>query len=83
MHQNTPPSTHKQNMHTETFGDAHIQYHDFDNQDLLTFQDKYTALLQQELQNPYWNSHDPIATKGYQISKDGHRDNATCNEFYW
>ena len=54
----------------DTFGDAHIQYHDFDNQDLLTFQDKYTALLQQELQNPYWNLHDPIATKNYQISKD-------------
>ena len=37
---------------------------------MLTFQDKYTALLQQELQNPYWNLHDPIATKSYQISKD-------------
>ena len=34
------------------------------------FKDKYTALLQQELQNPYWNLHDPIATKSYQISKD-------------
>ena len=28
------------------------------------------ALLQQELQNPYWNLHDPIMTKSYQISKD-------------
>ena len=28
------------------------------------------ALLQQELQNPYWNLHDPITTKSYQISKD-------------
>ena len=37
---------------------------------MLTFQDKYTALLQQELHNPYWNLHDPIATKSYQISKD-------------
>ena len=37
---------------------------------MLTFQDKYTALLQQELKNPYWNLHDPIATKSYQISKD-------------
>ena len=37
---------------------------------MLTFKDKYTALLQQELQNPYWNLHDPIATKSYQISKD-------------
>ena len=29
-----------------------MQYHNFDNQDSLTFTDKYTALLQQELQNP-------------------------------
>ena len=66
------PTIHSQQKHTyrDTFGDAHIQYHDFDNQDLLTFKDKYTALLQQELQNPYWNLHDPIATKSYQISKD-------------
>ena len=32
---------------------SNIQYHDFDNGDALTFTDKYTALLQQELQNPY------------------------------
>ena len=66
------PTIHSQRKHAyrDTFGNAHIQYHDFDNQDLLTFQDKYTALLQQELQNPYWNLHDPIATKSYQISKD-------------
>ena len=66
------PAIHSQRKHTyrNTFGDAHIQYHDFDNQDLLTFRDKYTALLQQELQNPYWNLHDPIMTKSYQISQD-------------
>ena len=28
------------------------------------------ALLQQELRNPYWNLHNPIMTKSYQISKD-------------
>ena len=63
------PTTHSQRKHVyrDTFDDAHIQYHDFDNQDSLTFRDKYTALLQQELQNPYWNFHDPIAT---QISTD-------------
>ena len=46
---------HSQCKHTyrNTFGESNIQYHDFDNQDLLTFTDKYTALLQQELQNPY------------------------------
>ena len=66
------PTIHSQRKHAyrDTFGNAHIQYHNFDNQDLLTFQDKYTALLQQELQNPYWNLHDPIVTKSYQISKD-------------
>ena len=66
------PAIHSQQKHTygDTFGDAHIQYHDFNNQDLLTVKDKYTALLQQELQNPYWNLHDPITTKSYQIPKD-------------
>ena len=66
------PSIHSQTKHAyrNTFGDSHIQYHDFDNQDSLTFTDKYTALLQQELQNPYLNLHDPIMTKSYQISKD-------------
>ena len=63
---------HSQSKHAyrNTFGESNIQYHDFDNQDSLTFTDKYTALLQQELQNPYWNLHDPIMTKSYQISKD-------------
>ena len=28
------------------------------------------ALLQQELQNPYWCLHDPVTAKSYQISKD-------------
>ena len=67
--QNILPFTYKENT-SETLGNAHIQYHDFDNQDSLTFRDKYTTLLQQELQNPYWNLHDPIMTKSYQISKD-------------
>ena len=66
------PAIHSQRKHSyrNTFGDAHIQYHNFDNQDSLTFRDKYTTLLQQELQNPYWNLHDPIMTKSYQISQD-------------
>ena len=51
------------------FGNTNIQYHNFDNGDALTFTDKYTALLQQELQNPYWYLHDPI-TKSYQISSE-------------
>ena len=66
------PGIHSQQKHAyrNTFGESNIQYHDFDNQDSPTFTDKYTALLQQELQNPYWNVHDPIMTKSYQISKD-------------
>ena len=40
-------------IYRNTFGKSNIQYHDFDNQVSLTFTDKYTALLQQELQNPY------------------------------
>ena len=43
------------------------KYHDFKNGDALTFKDKYTAFLQQELQNSYWCLHDPITTKSYQI----------------
>ena len=61
---------HSQHTYRNTFCKSNIQYHDFDNQNLLTFTDKYTTLLQQELQNPYWNLHDPIMTKSYQISKD-------------
>ena len=63
---------HAQNKHIyrNTFGKSNIQYHNFDNQDSLTFTDKYTTLLQQELQNPYWSLHDPVRTKSYQISKD-------------
>ena len=66
------PTIHSQRKHVyrNTFGDSHIQYHDFDNHDSLTFRDKYMVLLQQELQNPYWNLHDPIMPKSYQISKD-------------
>ena len=63
---------HSQSKHKyrNTFGESNIQYHNYDNQDALTFADKYTALLQQELQNPYWCLHDPVTTKSYQISRD-------------
>ena len=59
------PTIHSQRKHAyrDTLGDTHKQYHDFDNQVLLTFQDNNTALSQQELQNPYWNLHDPIVKK--------------------
>ena len=69
---NTIPSRgiHSKSKHKyrDVFCDANIKYHDFDNGDALTFTDKYTALLQQELHNPYWCLHDPITTKSYQIS---------------
>ena len=63
---------HSQSKHKcrNTFCESNIQYHDFDNQDSLTFIDKYMALLQQELQNPYSCLHDPVTTKSYQILKD-------------
>ena len=47
-----------------------MQYHDFDNCDAFTYKDKYIALLQQELQNPYWCLHNPITTKSDQISTE-------------
>ena len=59
---------HSKHKYKYTFGNIHIQYHDFDNGDAFIYRDKYTALLQQELQNPYWCLHDPTATKSYQIS---------------
>ena len=79
------PTIHSQRKHVyrDTFGNAHIQYHDFDNQDSLTFRDKYTTLLQQELQNPYWNLHDPISTKSYQISRDMDIETMPHNVFQW
>ena len=64
----SPMGIHLQSKHKYIFGDSNMQYHDFNNGDALTFKDKYTALLQQELQNPYWYLHDPIMTKSYQIS---------------
>ena len=57
-------------QYRDTFQEAHVQYHDFDNGDAFTYKDKYIALLQQELQNPYWCLHDPVTTKSYQISTD-------------
>ena len=43
---------HLQSKHKyrNVLGNSYIQYHDFNNGDALTFKDKYTALLQQELQ---------------------------------
>ena len=66
-----PRGIHSKSKHKyrNVFSNSNIQYHDFNNGDALTFTDKYTALLQQELQNPYWCLHDPIATKIYQISE--------------
>ena len=70
----TPMGIHLQSKHKyrsrNLFGDSNIQYHDFNNGDALTCKDKYTALLQQELQNPYWCLHYPIMTKNYQISSE-------------
>ena len=68
----SPMGIHSQSKHKyrNVFGDFNIQYHDFNDGDALTFKDKYTALLQQELQNLYWCLHDPITTKNYHISSE-------------
>ena len=68
----SPMGIHSQSKHKyrNVFGDSNIQYHDFNSGDALTFKDKYTALLHQELQNTYWCLHDPIMTKSYQISSE-------------
>ena len=58
---------HKHKYHN-TFGEANIHYHIFDNKDSFTYKDKYTTLLEQELQNPYWCLHNPITMQTYQIS---------------
>ena len=44
----SPMGIHLQSKHKyrNVFGDSNIQYHDFNNGDVLTFKDKYTALLQ-------------------------------------
>ena len=67
-----PMGIHSQSKHkySNVFGNSNIQYHNLDNGDALTFKDKYTMLLQQELQNPYWCLHNPIATKSYHISSE-------------
>ena len=67
---NTGIHFYSKHKYRDTFGDSHIQYHDFDNGYAFIYKGKYTALLQQEVQNPYWCLHDPVTTKSYQISTD-------------
>ena len=66
----TPMGIHLQSKHKyrNVFGNSNIQF--YNDGDALTFKDKYTALLQQELQIPYCCLHDPIMTKSYQISSE-------------
>ena len=64
-HNNTGIHFYSKHKYRDTFGDAHVQYHDFDNGDAFIYKDKYMALLHQ---NPYWCLHDPITTQSYQIS---------------
>ena len=70
LNNNTSIHFYIKHKYRDTFGDAHIQYHDFDNGDAFVYKDKDTALLQQEVQNLYWCLHDPITTQSYQISLD-------------
>ena len=77
-----PHMKHKHKYHN-TFSEANINYHNFDNYDALTHKDKYTTLLEQELQNPYWCLHDPIMTNISNIRRNGNRNNATCSILPW
>ena len=52
-HNNTGIHFYSKHKYRDTFGDAHVQYHDFDNGAAFIYKDKYTALLHQELQNRY------------------------------
>ena len=66
--QNNPAYTHKENMHTEIL--LVNQTYNIMTLTIKTLLHLQTNTRQQELQNPYWNLHNPIMTKSYQISKD-------------
>ena len=79
------PGIHSQQKHTyrNTFGESNIQYHDFDNQDSLTFSDKYTALLQQEITKSILEFTGSNNDQKLPVLKRyGHRDDARCNVFH-
>ena len=41
---NTGIHSHSKHEYRNTFGEVHMQYHNFDNGDAFTYKDKYTAL---------------------------------------
>ena len=47
-HNNTGIHFYSKHKYGVTFGDTHIQYHDFDNGNAFVYKDKYMALLEQE-----------------------------------
>ena len=49
---NTGIHFYSEHKYRDTFGDTHIQYHDFDNGDAFVHKDKYTALLQKSYKAP-------------------------------
>ena len=49
LHNNTGIRFYSKHKYRDTFGNAHVQCHDFDNGDAFIYKDKYTALLSQEL----------------------------------
>ena len=50
---NTGIHFYSKHKYRDTFRDTHVQYHEFDNGHAFVYEDKYTALLHQDLQNPY------------------------------
>ena len=70
-HQHTQLHILNENMHIEILSAMHTySITNLTTKIYLQSRTNTQQLLQQELQNPYWNLHDPITTKSYQISKD-------------
>ena len=70
-HQNTQLYIHNENIHIEIL----LVMHTYSIMNLTTktysqSRKNTQHYYKQELQNPYWNLHDPIMNKSYQISKD-------------
>ena len=59
----------QKHAYRNTFCESNIQYHDFDNQDSGIYRQIH-SIVTTRITKSFWNLHDPIMTKNYQISKD-------------
>ena len=60
-------SKHK---HRDTFGDAHVQYHDFGNGDAFIYKDNTQLYYSRSYKISIGVYMTPVTTKSYQISSD-------------